>query len=305
MIKYSDYIGQQVWMDFWTNDEDSMILVTLKEVIPAIESDDGIDILVAEYNNELLKISTDSILQFYPKEMFDDPSTEYYYVIFRYGKTSRSKEHIYMSYDHSIKPGDKILVWKDWLYVGNVIRTGFFTKATAPYPVEKTWLIEKRVYDRVNFEKYPESKDIITKENLYRDKYLNSTNNHRQFLAKADELYLDLKSYNTRFLTGRKIFTRDGIVSMIEYELEEYWCESNQLDVFYRTLWACVYMLDNNCFDTFYFDRYLCLSLIYKNGDFDEFLLLPEVEKPIIDKDVAYVDAYIEAKRQGYNGSNI
>ena len=209
-----------------------------------------------------------------------------------------------MSYDYTVKPGDKVLVWQDWLYVGNVIRTGFFKHNEAPYPVEKIWLIEKRVYPRVDYMQYPEVAEVIKKDNLYKDKALNSDNDYRQFLAIADEQYQWLVDANTDHIERRKPNTDDPekmgqyIIGETEWNLDEEWCESNQLNVFYRTLWLCSLLAEYGYYNKFYFDKYLCLSLVYKHGDFDAFLLDPRYDKPNIERDIKVVDSYLSRLAQ-------
>lgn len=240
------------------------------------------------------------IKQFFRKSYLQDPDAKFFYVVLRYGKTERSKEHYYMSYDYNIKPGDQVLVWKDWLYVGNVIRTGFFKRCDAPYPVERTWLIEKQVFPRVDFMHYPESPNVIKNDNLYKDKALNSDNDYRQFRAVSDEQYQWLVGFNNEFLDSRKpdIDTPDElgkyIVGMTEWELDGDWDESNQIDVFYKTLWICSLLAKCGSYNKFYFDKYLCLSLIYKNGDLDEFMIDAEYDRPNIERDIRIVDAFLE-----------
>lgn len=260
-------------------------------------------VLSVKTEEKTTAVPLSAVMQFFLEKELRDSCTEYFYVIFRYGKTERSKEHIYMSYDDSIKPGDKVLVWQDWLYVGNVIRTGFFKKSNAPYPVEKTWLIQKKVHPRVDYTAYPDAGKAIAAGNLYKDKALNSQNDHRQFLAAADMRYRSLAEENTDFLEGRKGNVSDPqkmtayIVGETEYELDWDWCESNQIEVFYRTLWICSYMARYNCFHKFYFDKYACLSLVYRHGDFDPFLLAPLYDKAEIEKDMALVDSYMASRR--------
>ena len=204
-----------------------------------------------------------------------------------------------MSYDYTVKPGDQVLVWQDWLYVGNVIRTGFFKRDEAPYPIEKTWLIEKRVYPRVDYMQYPEAVEVIKEDNLYKDKALNSDNDYRQFLAVADEQYQWLVDINTDHIESRKPDTNDPeeigkyIVGETEWNLDEEWCESNQINVFYRTLWICSILSRYGSYNKFYFDKYLCLSLVYKHGGFDAFLLDPQYDKPNIERDIEVVDSYL------------
>lgn len=291
MIEFDKYINKKVLIRSLGNK--ALKECVLKNIIPATESDEFVESLVIEIDDKERIVKSNELLQFFPKEDFEDESTEYYYVIFRYGKTDRSQEHIYMSHDYSIKPGDKVLVWQDWLYVGNVIRTGFFTKNAAPYPVENTWFIEDRVYDRIDFMKYEDSLQIMDEDNWYKHNYLHRDNDYRQFVGKVDYLYEWLRKEQVDFLTERKAHSAESIISNITYELDWDWCESNQVEVFYRTLIACVYMLQHNCYDKFYFDKYKCLSLIYKHGEFDEFMLNMDRDKMEIDKDVQYVDAYL------------
>lgn len=257
-------------------------------VFVVVDTDEGIE-----------RIHINWIKQFFLVNKLTDNEATYFYVVIRYGKTERSKEHYYMSYDYTIKPGDKVLVWQDWLYVGNVIRTGFFKRDEAPYPVEKTWLIEKKVYPRVDYMQYPEAGRVITEDNLYKDKALNSDNDYRQFLAIADEQYQWLVDANTDHIERRKPNADDSakigryIIGETEWNLDEEWCECNQLNVFYRTLWLCSLLSKYGYYDKFQFDKYLCLSLIYKNGDFDDFLLEAEYDKPNIERDIKIIDDFL------------
>lgn len=256
--------------------------------------------LKVQTSDRVESIPINWIKQFFRKSWLQDPNTEYFYIVLRYGKTERSKEHIYMSYDYNIKPGDQVLVWRDWLYVGNVIRTGFFKRDDAPYPVEKTWLIEKQVFPRIDFLQYPEAPTLIKADNLYKDKALNSDNDHRQFLAASDEQYQWLVDFNNEFLESRKpkLDTPEDlgkyIVGMTEWELDGGWDESNQIDVFYKTLWICSLLAQCGSYNKFYFDKYLCLSLLYKHGDLDAYMLDAEYDKTNIERDVRIVDIFLE-----------
>lgn len=257
--------------------------------------------LVLDCLGQKREIATVDLVQFFSKKDLLNDDVEYYYVILRYGKTERSKEHIYMSYDHSIKPGDKVLLWRDWLYVGNVIRTGFFKKGNAPYPVEKTWFVEKKVYDRIDFMKYDDSSSIIKEDNLYKDNYLNAENHYKQYLAKTNIQYQWLKDDSIAFLERRKPNylsqedMTDYIIQETEEELTGYWPESNQIDVFYQTLWMCSYIAKNGGYDKRLFDTYICMSLIYKHGDFDNFILAPKYDKINIERDIIFLDNYIKS----------
>ena len=302
-MDFSKYINEEVRI---LRDEGSSyceIEGQLISVIPYDEADDCVDTLVVETESGNKLIPENELLQFLPLKELNDESTEYYYVIIRYGKTARSKEHIYMSLDHSVRPGDKVLVWKDWLYVGNVIRTGFFTKSDAPYPVEKTWLIQQKVYPRIDFMKYDDASEVISETNMYKDRALNSNNDYKQYLAKVDYQYQWLSDMNTEHLQERasdKITDmKSYIIGETEYNLDRERMESNQLDVFYRTLWICTYLAKHNCYDKLCFDTFLCLSLIYRHGDFDDYLLIPSVDKKNIDRDMKIAEEYIRRKDSG------
>ena len=149
MIDFEKYINQKIAISYLGSK--TLKEYVLKEIIPAVASENYVDTLVVETEDKTTHIIANEILQFFPKKEWEDRNTRYYYVIFRYGKTSKSREHIYMSHDHSIKAGDKVLVWQDWMYVGNVIRTGYFARNITPYPLEKTWFIQQRIYDRIDF----------------------------------------------------------------------------------------------------------------------------------------------------------
>lgn len=297
-------IGRKVVVLYSDDGDDEQV----EGVLAGIDSSKGSDnypcFIVVDTEEGTESIPVNWIKQFFPQNKLTDNEATYFYVVIRYGKTERSKEHYYMSYDYTVKPGDKVLVWQDWLYVGNVIRTGFFKHNEAPYPVEKIWLIEKRVYPRVDYMQYPEAAEVIKKDNLYKDKALNSDNDYRQFLAIADEQYQWLVDANTDHIERRKPNTDDPekmgqyIIGETEWNLDEEWCESNQLNVFYRTLWLCSLLAEYGYYNKFYFDKYLCLSLVYKHGDFDAFLLDPRYDKPNIERDIKVVDSYLNRLAQ-------
>lgn len=294
---FEKYIGEDIIIK--CNGVHNLIEGRLMRIIPEDIGKSGAA-LVVDCLGEEKEIAIIHLMQFFSKKDLLKDDVEYYYVIFRYGKTDRSKEHIYMSYDYSIKPGDKVLVWQDWLYVGNVIRTGFFKKSNAPYPTEKTWLIQQKVYDRIDFMKYDDSCIVIKEDNLYKDNYLNGKNHYKQYVARADGQYQWLKESNIEFLERRKPKDLlpeeiiDYIMQETEEELTSYWPESNQIDLFYETLWICTYIAENGGYDKALFDRYICMSLIYKHGDFDEFLLAPKYDKPNIQRDIVFLDNYIK-----------
>lgn len=292
-------IGENVLVLYSNDGDDEQVEGVLAGVDSSKGPDDYPYFIVVDTGDGTESIPVNWIKQFFLQNKLADNKATYFYVVIRYGKTERSKEHYYMSYDYTVKPGDKVLVWQDWLYVGNVIRTGFFKRDEAPYPIEKTWLVEKRVYPRVDYMQYPEAADVIKEDNLYKDKALNSDNDYRQFLATADEQYQWLVDINTDHIESRKPDTNDPeeigryIVGETEWNLDEEWCESNQINVFYRTLWICSILSRYGSYNKFHFDKYLCLSLVYKHGGFDAFLLDPQYDKPNIERDIEVVDSYL------------
>lgn len=298
-MNYSDYIGDTVLVRSEEINDFSIAKKgtgTLQEVRSYIDSQSCVDELILDFEGNNIAIPTNSLLQFLPYKLLNCENTEYYYVVIRFGKTERSKEHIYMSYDYSIKPGDKVLVWQDWLYVGNVIRTGFYKKENAPYPIDKTFLIEKRVFDRIDFMQYADS-FIINAENLYKNKFLNSENDYRQFVAKVTYCYQWFVDDRNETVKSRNLNTPEAIINYTKYELDWEWCESNQMDVFYRTLWLCSQLVNYNYYEKFLFDKYKCLSLIYKHGDFDDYLLSNE-DKLNIERDIRIIDCFINEKAE-------
>lgn len=70
--------------------------------------------VIIQTDNKKRSVPVNHIKQFFPKNSLMDPNAEFFYIVLRYGKTERSKEHYYMSYDYNIKPGDQVLVWRDW-----------------------------------------------------------------------------------------------------------------------------------------------------------------------------------------------
>ena len=122
---FEKYIGEDVVIKL--DRVNNLIEGRLTGIIPKYLGKYG-ESLLLDYSGQEREIPIVDIMQFFSKKDLLNDDVEYYYVILRYGKTEHSKEHIYMSYDYSIKPGDRVLIWRDWLYVGNVIKTGFFNK---------------------------------------------------------------------------------------------------------------------------------------------------------------------------------
>jgi len=272
---FHKYLNEEVIVkrdDDYKNDK---IEGRLVEIIPYDETEDLVETLVVETEGSRIQIPVNMLMQFFSKKELADENTEYYYVIFRYGKTERSQNHIYMSYDTSIQPGDKVLVWQGWDYVGNVVHAGFYKKNNAPFPVEKTWLIEEKVYPWIDFNKYDDSRYYIRRDNSYKQE-IAETENRKRFIAKAEFPYQFLSDESER------------------EDFHLYGDRTNQMNVFYDTLACCAEMAKEKNYRERIFDKYICLSLIYKHGDFDRFLLAPEIEKPYIDRDIELIDNFLQ-----------
>ena len=295
---FEKYVGEEITL--LQDGSDNLIIGRLIEIIPREIGENG-ETLVVDCSGIERKIPTVEIMQFFSNNELANDDTEFYYVIFRYGKTERSREHIYMSYDYSVKPGDRILLWKDWNYVGNVIRTGFYKRNNAPYPPEKTWFIQSKVYDRIDFMKYDDSCAVIQEDNLYKDNYLNEENSYKQFVAKVDYQYQWVADSNIDDLENEKWkpkqtdhdTMKNYTIGMCTDFFTQYWPETNQIDIFYTSLWMCSYIAKYGGYDKYLFDRYVCLSLIYKHGDFDDFLFAPKYDKLNIEREIAFLDDYI------------
>lgn len=289
-IDYGNYLNREVYICAPDSDIEELTKGRISAIVESCKED--LAYLLFDTDTEQYRVYLNEILQFFLPEDLDDADKEFTYVIIRYGKTSRSKEHRYFTYDDDIQVGDKVLVWQNYLYVGNVIRIEKCTQSTAPYPIRKTWLIEKKIYDRIDFKQFDHD-NLIKADNLYKDHYLNSDNDHKQYIAKVIYRYEWLRDDYFKDLSSMNITTASNILGEVDYNLDWEWCESNQVDVFYRTLAVCAYMVKNNTYHKYTFDKYICMSVLYKAGKLDEFMLDPEFDKPEIDKDVKLVDEYL------------
>ena len=90
----------------------------------------------------------------------------YYYLTVRYENYYSNKEYNYISDDTSIKAGDRVLVdMLGELVIADVLKTAFYNKFDAPFPVNKTKKIIQKVdenFDIADIECYYELDDEIT-----------------------------------------------------------------------------------------------------------------------------------------------
>lgn len=121
------------------------------------------------YNNDINEKELD-IPSFLKKENGDNSNENkekaYYYLTVRYENYYSNKEYNYISDDTSIKAGDRVLVdMLGELVIADVLKTAFYNKFDAPFPVNKTKKIIQKVdenFDIADIECYYELDDEIT-----------------------------------------------------------------------------------------------------------------------------------------------
>lgn len=121
------------------------------------------------YNNDINEKELD-IPSFLKKENGDNSNENkekaYYYLTVRYENYYSNKEYNYISDDTSIKVGDRVLVdMLGELVIADVLKTAFYNKFDAPFPVNKTKKIIQKVdenFDIADIECYYELDDEIT-----------------------------------------------------------------------------------------------------------------------------------------------
>jgi len=114
-----------------------------------IVDDSGEDYL---YNlNEFELINDNNMIELQEKE-----DKLYYYLLVQYEDYPSYREYNYISDDTSVEVGDRVLVdMAGSLAIAEVLETGFFNRFDAPFPVEKTKRIIKKVdenFDLIDFE---------------------------------------------------------------------------------------------------------------------------------------------------------
>jgi len=123
-----------------------------------IVDDSGEDYL---YNlNEFKLVSDNNMNELQQKE-----DELYYYLLVQYEDYPSYREYNYISDDTSVEVGDRVLVdMAGSLAIAEVLETGFFNRFDAPFPVEKTKRIIKKVdenFDLIDFEFKDENGDVV------------------------------------------------------------------------------------------------------------------------------------------------
>ncbi len=89
-----------------------------------------------------------NLSNFYPKE-------NYYYLTVKYDEYVNEKTYCYISEDTTVEIGDKVVVdMADNIVIATVLDANYYTKETAPYPVEKTKRIIEKVTEETDLEEY-------------------------------------------------------------------------------------------------------------------------------------------------------
>lgn len=108
------------------------------------------------------------------KDQKENEEKLYYYILVKYEDCSGYKEYNYISDDSTVKEGDRVLVDRAGnLAVAEVLETGYFNKVDAPFPLEKTKRIIKKVDEDFELE------DIVDydQDGYYFDLEENSSSN--------------------------------------------------------------------------------------------------------------------------------
>jgi len=213
-----------------------------------------------------------------------------------------------MANDYTIKPGDRVLTCCDER-VGFVVRTGFFKKDNAPYPVENTWLIAGKAYDEVSAKAYESFESLVNAGN----KYLAYTENKedRSYLTKAESTYQGfaegyIEAVDEAMATvGHKV-TGNTIFNYLSEEFEggfnyrdrgykgDFLVRKNQIYSFFDSVWICYLLTKYDCYDDMVFDELRYMFVIYKNGGFDKYLYMPELDKAHIDAHIKVINDFFK-----------
>lgn len=85
--------------------------------------------------------------------IFKKKNKKYYYLTVQYEDYDNNKKYNYISDDTSVGVGDKVLVdMAGTLAIAQVLETGYYSKINAPFPIEKTKKIIKKVDKEIEFE---------------------------------------------------------------------------------------------------------------------------------------------------------
>ncbi len=310
-INYSEFLGEEVLVlgeEFL--EEGAKIARLIKVEYPDFVHDEEV-CLYFEGNEESFYIPKSEIYQFIPKKCLDDENHEYYFVGFRYGKTDKSKEHIYISNDLTVKVGDRVLACGDER-AGNVVRTGFYKKVDAPYPVEKTWLIEQKANAWISPNNYFDFAKYVDNDNAYY-KYISELAENKNYIAKAKETYRSFHIIYFDDVDRRMIKDENGKIPgnhILDYLDEEWgvphnrrWADEgtflmrkNQLYTFFDSVWLSYLLAKNDYIEDGIIDVYKYMLPIYKHGDFDKYLFNVERDKKLLNEHIEFINNFIDFK---------
>lgn len=309
-IDYKDFIGEEILVAYESGN-DSATLMRLVEII--MPDYDNWDEYCYKFDNagKALYLNKSEIYQFLPKKWLDDENHEYYYVIFRFGKTERSKEHIYISNDYSIKIGDKVLPFGNEK-IGNVVKTGFYKKSNAPYPIEKTWLISRKAYAEIDASRYNDFNKYVDSTNKYYN-WLQKQNRYKNYIAKALDTYEMFSWGYIDHVHDYMMPNEDGkydgknILNFLTYEFEEccyydndyqgeFLMRYNQLYTFFDSVWMSYLLAKNDYVREGTIEVYKYMLCIYNNGGFDKYLLDVEYDKKCLNEHITFINDYIGFK---------
>lgn len=302
---YADFLNEAIYVIYGDAYKQSKEIMVLCEIIEPDDIEYSCRCYKFKSKDKYVFVDEGKLLQFVPIKWLGNEEHEYFYVIFRYGKTDRSKEHIYMSNDLSIKPGDKVLTCCDER-AGNVLRTGFFKKTNAPYPVEKTWLITRKANDEIFINVCDNSVDV---DNTYLEFINNKT--HKGYIAKAESTY---NGFTERYIedvdrvmkNNSHTVSSDMILNYLSEEFEggfnyrdcgyegDFLTRKNQIYNFFDSVWLCYLLAKYDCMDKMVLDAFQYMLVLYQNGDFDDYLYNYELDKEHIDEHIDFIKKHIK-----------
>ncbi len=305
-INYNDFLGEEILVASDSRNNSPTLMRLVEIIMPDYDNWDEICYKFVN-GGKTIYLTKSEIYQFIPKKWLDDEEHEYYYVIFRFGKTDRSKEHIYISNDYSIKVGDKVLPFGNEKS-GNVIKTGFYKKINAPYPVEKTWLISRKAYKEIDASKYKDFNKYVKDDNDY-FKFLNKREENKGYIANSLDTYemysWDYIEYIEKFMRPNENGKLNGesILDFLEEEFEGGYYYSgykgkflnryNQLYSFFDSVWMNYLLIKNDHVEDGIIDIYKYMLCIYNNGGFDKYLLDINYDKKCLEEHIAFINNYI------------